>query len=238
MSSARPSVIWDPSQLSWSMLCRADSIVGANGSAVASWTSRASDGQSVTQATGANKPTLVASNANFNGQPTVRFAGSQFMTLASMTFGTAGSNIFVWMVCRETTGGAISLVLNLVNASWSMQSRFAASNAPSVLGSSTAETDWGSAKLNSTISWSNYCDGAAGAGHSQNISVGNGTKVVTSSQTTVQSTSTMAVTLGAFTGGAFSFIGDIAEWGIMPSEPGSTNRALLETYAQARYGAG
>jgi len=229
--------LWDPISLTWSMYCRADTIAGADGSQVASWTSRAADAQSVVQATGANKPTLVKSNPNFRGQPTVRFAGSQFMALASMNFGTAGSNTFVWAVCRLTTGGAISLVVNLANTGYGFQLRYAAANQPEMLGSSAQQSTWGVAELNATVALAAYCDGAAGAGHAQSLTVGNATPVANGSTTTVQSPATMALTVGAFTGGSFSLIGDIAEWGVMPQEPGANARVFLESYARARYGA-
>jgi hypothetical protein len=71
-----PPPTWAPSSIpgltGW---WRGDDVT-LSGSNVSSWNDKSGNGRHFTQATGANQPLFVASDANFGGQPTLDFNGS------------------------------------------------------------------------------------------------------------------------------------------------------------------
>jgi len=63
---------------------RADMGITLNGSNVSAWADQSGNGNHVTQATAVKQPTYVASDASYNGLPTVSFGGAQSMNTAAL----------------------------------------------------------------------------------------------------------------------------------------------------------
>tara|TARA_Y100001937_G_scaffold128752_2_gene207610 strand:- start:2745 stop:4322 length:1578 start_codon:yes stop_codon:yes gene_type:complete len=91
---------WTPSELGTSILTawyKADSISGSDGDAVAAWSDSSGNGNDTSQSVAVRQPTLQTNE--LNGQPTVRFDGTNDILsdsdIAALDVGTGD----VWMAC-------------------------------------------------------------------------------------------------------------------------------------------
>ncbi len=99
---------WSPNTvIGVSMWCRGDDVTLGTGTEVAQWNDKTGNARHFTQATSTKRPLLVATDANFNNQPTLNFDGvDDYMTGATLTAvfgGIAPLTTFVATVFRADT---------------------------------------------------------------------------------------------------------------------------------------
>src|SRR5579859_6552846 len=195
-----------PTSLSGCVLwLRADLGVTSSSGAVSQWNDQSGTGdanKNVTQATGANKPTLNTSNGSYSSKPTIDFNGTSTY-LQSGTWASALSQPFTDFVVGHTANGASGrLALDTLPGASQASVRSETSNAPGVYaGSTTAD---------STGSWTSAgVFGAVFNGASTALYFNSHTSTGSGSPGTTGRTGT---TVGKYSGGAgFEWSGSIAE---------------------------
>lgn len=223
-----------PSQLSgiqdwW----RSDSgITTATG--VSHWVGKV-NGIDLAQATGANQPSFNATDANFNGRPSLTGNGtSQVLTTSSnLTMGT--TTAFVWFVGRQIAGAANNEYFAIGPSAvpqFELRGTGASNGQPQVFNTITGQsgTAWGSSIIGATKAVYCYTSGTVCG-----VNVSNGIEV------------DAAVTSATFTANPMAIFGRqtslfmnlaLAEIIVCNVLPSSTQLAALEAYAQGLYGAG
>lgn len=202
-----------------------ENLVTLNGSTVAAWLDKSLLGRDYLQATSANQPVFNASDANFNGHPSLTGNGTT-QQMVSNTFNgvsfTAG--IVVLNVVRRNSGTGTVFYFNTQQPPWL--------NFPTTApqfecqGGTSAVVTWGSAI---TGTQNIVCVAPSGAGVTS-ISVANGTPVASTGSTAGQGV-TGGFDLFNAAGGS-QFNGSIACQVILNGIPTSGQLAAWETYAQ------
>lgn len=179
----------------------------------------------VAQATGVNQPTLVASNASYNNQPTINFDGNDFLdsvafssviAQADTIFIVADADVTASRIYIDTATGANQQQIfsrGGGNADWGI---FAGSvlSTGAIIDSNVHIQEYTVNGVNSEIIIDGVSEatGAAGAGDLDSLRVG------------ISST------------GTFGLLGDIAEIIIYTDDVSAGDRTILRDYLNERYG--
>jgi hypothetical protein len=216
-----PDKILGPSLLAW---YRSDKGVTVTGSGVSTWADQSGTGdanKNAVQAVDANRPPLVASDANFNNLPSINFAATKFLKTGVWAVAMAGPTT-VFIVGMTTSNGTCWYVNSLGNpmGMFSAASNFKMTDEGSVLasGASTANIP--------SIMVCVFND------PSSTIAVRQNTPQNTGLAGTGAAT---GLTLGAFQDGSANLIGQMTEV-IVANGPVSAGKiARVTAYASLRY---
>ena len=96
---------------------RADTVVLGSGTDVAQWTDLTGNARHLTQGTVANRPALISSDANFNGEPTLDFDGTNDV-LTGPTLGTLLGNSGASTTCGAVFRADAITGTGLITAPW------------------------------------------------------------------------------------------------------------------------
>ena len=246
------STAFTPSSLSGLQLwLSAGSISGvSNGGTVATWTDLSTNGNNVTQATQANRPTLTSSA--INGLPAVHFNGSTMdIGCTSCTFSFSGMEAFV--IARVNSTSANVGVINFIDAG---TIDYVAGNSVQVWDTgfnggpaSGADARWGSSNTgvsNITLTVTQYLlYGFSASGSNAAVSIklrSNGTQFATGTQNENILHTPTRVLIGARyqTVGSPNAIDsfaniDVAEIIVYGAALSDTNRQQVEQYLNSKY---
>lgn len=197
---------------------------------VSSWGDILGISSPFTQATGANQPTLTASDANFNNLPSVTGNGTTQFLLSTNIALSNNTTTFVWMVQRLLSGAANNewIEFNTATAIFELRGTGVGNAQPTVFASPDSGTPWGTSILGATKAMYGYASGTV-----IGVNVSNGIEV----QTAHTSTSYPATNCALFgRNGSLLMNVSIAELIIGTQVPSSGTLAALQKYAVARYG--
>lgn len=212
---------------------RADNLVlgGTNSSSVLQWSdmSGRQATNSFTAAVGTAQPTVVFSDPNFGGAPSVLFNGTtQFLANAPFSWGT-GKDFFIWCVVRMIGLSGFPMIWSQggVNELRGTNS----TGAPELL--TVAGTPiWGSSIVGSTKAVAAWDTTTGPIG----ISVSNGAPVVVAGAAGHVVSTALPINIGARpTPNNFANM-NLAELVICTTMPSAQDMALLQAYAVSRYG--
>ena len=204
---------------------------------VSSFPDKSGKGNTFTQATGANQPTINASDANFGGQPSATFNGtSTFLSLASFTPGS-GTDAFYWYVMQLTSASSFPVW-------WGEAAGAGDSNHEFRGNSGTGEPMLNCGTIAVTVSWASTIVGATKAVYAFDnhtgtigVSVSNGV-AVTNTKTAGPSIVSTPVCLGARSPGTSLWTPmTLAEVVVCTTMPSGPQLSALQAYGVARYGA-
>jgi hypothetical protein len=213
---------------------KADSIAQSDNTAVASWADSGSGGNTATQGTGANQPTLQTNE--INGLPVVRFDGStDFLNSAASASLTATTLFAVFKPSTVSGNASIRAAGNGSGGSgsgglqWRLASgvpqfvKQAVANVATASGAALSTTAFTiiSASFANNSTYAFYRNGAAdGSGsHGQTLTAGTATNIGYNSD-----------------GGGERLAGDLAELIVYSSVLSTGDRASVHSYLQDKYG--
>lgn len=212
---------FSPLDLSPEMWYEADALALADGAAVSSWTDSSGNARHATQATGASQPTYQTNE--LNGEPIVRFDGTDLLATASLAPPT--SQTFFAVV--KVTVSAGFPVLSAWGAG-QFEMRMDSAKPTWVIGGSTAAD--AASRLNT---WIVLVGRADNPGNAMEVWV-NGTSVATASGN--GSPGAAAMTIGARPDGSLGITADVAEVIRYGTALSAANREAVEDYLGAKYG--
>ena len=212
---------FSPIGLSPTAWLRGDLGVTLNGSAVSGLADQSGNGHNATQATGALQPGYTASDAGYNGRPTLQATGTQRLVMASLTLNQPFTVIMVGHCNSGVTAGLFG----------------GPGNEPAgVANGGTNAAMYAGSQINSSTSI------ATKSVMSFEFGSGTGNIYVNSSASPVKTGSIGALNLSS----AFvvmwenligvGMTGSMAELIILPNIPSTGNRSLLFQYASSLYG--
>jgi hypothetical protein len=214
-----------------------------NGSNVSGAVDLSALGNTWTQGTTANQPTLVSSDAHFGGQPSLAFTGSgssgEFLQVATANIGTGWwSSAVFFMSAVYVTGvesGSAGAVFTLVSGDFDC--RLTTAGDPTVFLMTSSESV---ASNKFGVAGTLYCYATnIGTGSGTNtigVNWQNGTEVNGSFTTGANLSGAINFAVGARTDGTIYIIGNIAEWFVANAVPNSTKLTALQGYFHTKYG--
>lgn len=205
---------------------RADQITGlSNGAAVASWPDTSGNAYTASQATGGSQPTWIASG--LNGQPVVRFAGSQYLEAQPAPAGSAAETVIAvvttppdtnpYSIRGANSNGSLELRIYQLKSEVLAQAVAGIGVSTTTLTASTPAIV--TATYTSGSSYAHYVNGAAAG-----------------SASTAQTVTAAYTNIGSANAGAESYKGDIAELLQWSRVLTTTELSSVHTYLGSRYG--
>lgn len=210
----------------------ADSIAGADGSAVSAWNDSSPNGFNLSQATGSRQPTLRA--ANVNGHAAVEFDGSaDLVQIDSVSMSPTTGEWTVFSVFNTDTASQDQMIVNSDNQSGSPR----ASLFHRIVGSEFRSVPNAALSVPSgvTIANSTWYVGEAWRSATQAQALVNGSGTAASALTGPGEPA-IRIAVGAYgTDNGIYFDGKIAEVVGYSRALDSTDRGLVRSYLQAKY---
>lgn len=188
------------------------------------------------QSTGGNQPTWNSANTGIDGQPSVHFAGSQFLDVAAFNLSAnTGNTIYVWIVYGQASAPASEgCFVAYANGEW-FDLRVETTGKPRVFWDASNLT-WGTSLTGGYQALLGYATSTNTTTPPIGINVSNGTAITgTGSQIAIVSGD--ALSIGGHTDGTITLNGcDIAEIVIANGSVTSGQLLAMQSYFSARYG--
>lgn len=199
------------------------------GWSVSQFTDQTAFGNSFVQATGANQPSKVAADVDFNGHDSWLFNGtSTFLNLTTFVRGT-GADLFVWAVIKLVGAGSFPVFWGDSSALHELRGS-GSTGKPNMTGNAgSVSSVWGSSVVGATKAIAGY-DVAAGSPR-VGVNVSNGSAVETATGAHANPAGS-PVSLGARSPGTSLWANmKIAELVVATTMPSSAQLTALQTYA-------
>jgi hypothetical protein len=210
---------FSPLSLSPKFWIRSDQIAADR----SSWTDLSGNGRHVVQATGGLRPTLNATDASFNGRPSVAFDGTQYMASAAWSVALAQPSTWYVVALDDLASGDLLIVDGLGAGHRQVIESF---NGVPNFYSGTAGVA-GTGVFTAALAVGVTFNGASTAAWSNSVT--------TTSPGNPGAEDLEGVTIGARFNGAFGFVGRLAEVIAFSGAHNLANRTSVMSYLASRY---